>query len=258
MYWDIVKFNFLKFIFYPTEIFAAITYTIIEFGIILVFWNAVNQSSNQSLNITQLTSYFLISRGIAEIAMVNNYNFGRTLQKRIKSGEITNYMIKPVKILPYMCFYTIGQLGLNLIIALTSIVLGIIISPPASPLSLILFPIFFLTALMISLGLNIFMGLISFLTAEASGFKNVFTHITRILSGALVPLTLFPENLRKIVLLTPFPGMIFGPANALKTQEINNEVLLNLTVSFAWGAILLLLMIYFWKKLLAKYEAIGI
>ena len=146
---------------------------------------------------------------------------------------------------------------MRVILAIVSIIAGIIIHPPQNSLSVALFLVFFITALFTGLAYNIILGTMYFHFVDASGVKNAISHMSRLLSGAMVPIYLFPENFKNLILLTPFPGMVYGPVNALKTNQLNQEVIVQLFVIIFWMLILNVGAYLFWNHSIKKYEAVG-
>jgi ABC-2 type transport system permease protein len=258
IYFDIIKFNFLRFLSYPFEIFAAIAIQLIDLGSIAIFWLAISRSSDANLNFTELISYFLIAGAVLDLVMANNYRLGRAIQKGAKSGALNTYLMRPVNLIPYIFASTVGEMGLSYIIAFARIIAGIAINPPTNQMSILLFPVSLFLALLVSIGLNMFLGVIALVTTEASGIKNVFTHFTRVFSGWLVPVSLFPDTLRHIIFLTPFPGLVFGPTNMLKSSSITHDMKIQMLITLIWGIVLIVSMSYLWKHTLKRYEGIGI
>lgn len=256
-YFQVLQFNFARNLAYPSELIAALVRKIIYLLFLVIFWNIVF-ADNESIDIRNLASYFLVANGLAEIVMSNETRFGRYIRRRVKHGVITSDMIKPVNIIPYLYASTQGKHLIGTVYGLLILVVGILIQPPESVVSLILFSIFSINAFFIGIAFNLFEGTLSLLITEVNGIKNALRHIGRILSGMLVPLTLFPDTVRKLAELTFFPYMIFVPADSLQTNALNSEVIGTLVVSTLWAAVGLYLNLKFWGWASRKYEAIGI
>lgn len=257
MYFDILKFSFKQSLVYPQEVIAIFVRKAIQISALLLFWSILGKSTNGQLNVKELISYFLISAGVVELVMAN-LNFGRNTLKKIKNGEINNYAVKPVNVIYYLYFSYVGYSGIDYLIAAISISIGLWFKPPQGIISILLFLAFLILAVFISLGINILIAVIGFLTPEASGFKNVVAHINKVLSGAIVPISFFPGITKTIVNLTPFPYLVFGPANAMKTGTMTNSVYFQLGIALFWACFLYFFSLYAWNTLFKRYEAIGI
>lgn len=258
LYFAVIKFNLLRYLAYPHEIIAVIARRIMEVMLILVFWVAIAESSGGKFDAKSLIAYFLLAFSISEITLTNYLPFGRDINVAIKQGRLNNFLIKPVKLIPFMYSDFMGRSGARIILSVLLFFVSLVLLPPASFLSFILFWFALFAAILIALSFNIFIGVISFYTTEANSFKNAISHINRVLSGLLIPITFFPPLLRKISMVLPFQAMVFGPANMLRQEFINKEVLFYLAINLIWGIGLISLAIYYWKKGLKKYEAVGI
>ncbi|OGM18847.1 hypothetical protein A2686_02295 [Candidatus Woesebacteria bacterium RIFCSPHIGHO2_01_FULL_38_10] len=257
IYFEIAKFQFLRFLTYPLEILTSVLKRLVDTAFLIVLWSIIIKNTSGLITLPEIVSYFLLASGIEEIVMAHWGFLGDYLGWRIKLGKFSNYLLKPVSIIPQLYASAIGRNGMRVILAIVSIIAGIIIHPPQNSLSVALFLVFFITALFTGLAYNIILGTMYFHFVDASGVKNAISHMSRLLSGAMVPIYLFPENFKNLILLTPFPGMVYGPVNALKTNQLNQEVIVQLFVIIFWMLILNVGAYLFWNQSIKKYEAVG-
>ena len=87
-------------------------------------------------------------------------------------------------------------------------------------------------------------AMLTFFTERAVSVEEVFFLLYLFLSGTIAPLEVFPEPLRTLALLTPFPYLVYLPAALLAGQEV--ELFPGVWVMLLWGAAFLLL----WRLLL--------
>ncbi|MCC2631390.1 MAG: hypothetical protein K0S20_89, partial [Patescibacteria group bacterium] len=139
IYLDIIRFNFLRFLAYPIEIWAAIVKRGISLGFLIAFWTIVANSSNGRIDLIPLISYFLISNAINDIVSAEILRFGKSVGDTVKKGTITNYLIKPVPIVPYLYASTLGERSVSLLLSIASLIAGLILNPPASLFSVGIF-----------------------------------------------------------------------------------------------------------------------
>src|SRR5690606_36063287 len=215
LYLKIVKFNFLVYLTYPLEIAAYIAKYFVRIVFLFVFWNIVAQGAKYEIDTKELFSYFLLTTSISDILMNDNTNLGRTIRKAVLRNNISQVLIKPVRLIGFFYAQTIGMFSLRLILSCISLIIGLILNPPQNLVSIFLFILFIIEAFFISFSYNLFEGALSFVLTEVTGIKNTMHHITRVLSGQLVPLSFFPETIKNILLLTPIPIMAYTPVTAL-------------------------------------------
>jgi ABC-2 type transport system permease protein len=258
MYYQIAKFNALIWSTYPLSIVMTTLSKIITLGFLIMFWTLIAKNSSTNINFRELASYFLISDAISTITMSYNTWLGKEIRKAVKSGNINQYLIKPINIIPFMYSYVWGSRIIQILLALGGFIIGIFILPPQSFISILIFIPSLILAFTISFTFNVFEGTLAFITAEASGIKNAIMHVVRIFSGKAIPLTFFPKSIYNIAIFSPFPSMIYAPTVALKTKEFNSEILQSLIVALFWAITLNLITQKLWRKYLKLYEGIGI
>jgi ABC-2 type transport system permease protein len=257
-YFQIVLFNARRFLVYPLEIFAIVLRRIIEFGFLALFWIIIAKSSEGRINILQIVSYFLIATSIDSIAFSSRLSFAKYLHFLIKDGSLNNFLIRPIKLIPNLfCSYLGEREGLNFPLGILTLILGIFISPIKNLEHLPIFFLFLVVTLLLSLFINVIIGLIAFYITEPSTLRFSFMHIIRVFSGLFIPLNLFPEHIKKFFLFTPFPGLIYGPTNSLISND-SSEHYQFLLSSIIWTIIIGFTSLYLWNKSIRKYDAIGI
>ncbi len=258
LYFDIFRFSFIRFFAYPYEIVASGAKTLVEIVFLIIFWSLYSKSAVNSPGPEIFASYFLIASGINNIVMSQWGEFGSLLGISIRSGAINNILLKPYNLLPAMYFNSLGKDGINIIIALITITLGLALQTPSTLVSLILFILFLICAFLISYSFNVLQGTLFLYSPDATGIRNSVNHIIAVLSGLMIPIYLFPEPFKRIIELSPFPWMVYGPVHALQTPTITPDVLTNLAVAMFWGVTLSIFSNSLWHKSLKRYEAIGI
>lgn len=258
LYFEIAKFNFLKMLMYPWEVVAFVFNRLILLGSTIIFWLAVSKGNSSLFNFRELLAYFFVVNAVRDLSFSTNTRFGRDIQKDIKSGEINNVLVKPVRMIPFLFAGFVGENGSMFIYAIFMLIAGVIILPPKNSLNLVLFFIFLFLALLLSVAVNICIGIIAFYSPEAGGIQNVCNHILKVLSGMLIPIIYFPALTRKIILLTPFPSLAFIPTFMLQNSVSTSELLKTFFVTIFWVVFLSVVSNYLWRKSLKQYEGVGI
>lgn len=255
---DIIKFNLLEEFAYPLEILAFIIRKLINLGFLLLFWFVISSTNSDIFTFKQIVSYFLISEAVQDLTFTTGGRFGRDIQKKIKGGLLSNYLVKPIDTLRFLYASFVGGRTSVAMYALVTLVIGIYIFPPMDPISLLLFPISLVLTTLTGAGINIFIGIIGFYSPEAGSIKNVYVHISKIMSGALIPLTYFPVLIRNVASFTPFPVLAYFPVSILQEGGLNYDTYIKLGMSAFWAIFLLITSNICWKKAIRNYDGIGI
>ncbi|MGA1190709.1 MAG: ABC transporter permease [Bdellovibrionota bacterium] len=147
--------------------------------------------------------------------LTQTYN-SRNLAEDIRLGRISAYLIYPFEFWQYHLATFFGQQIIQTIIAILSLVslitLGIIPVP-----HLISLLIGLLTAILAGLlwyHLQYAIGLLAFWLEETWTLRVIISIMASFLSGAVIPLELFPPWARDLALLSPFPYLTFIPVKS--------------------------------------------
>ncbi|WP_038056345.1 ABC transporter permease [Thermus amyloliquefaciens] len=98
-------------------------------------------------------------------------------------------------------------------------------------------------------------AMLTFWSERATAVEEVFFLLYLFLSGTLAPLEVFPEPLRTLALLTPFPYLVYLPAALLAGQEV--ALFPGVWVMLLWGLAFLLLWRLLWRLGLRRYSGQG-
>lgn len=258
-YAQIFYFNFLSILAYPYELLITVIQPAIEIGFLALFWNIVAKNSPNNIGFVSILTYFILVQFVQIWAIhPDGLNFSSYLSWRIKFGQISQAMMRPMRVLPTLLSEHRGMYFIDMIFSLVLLAIALKLIGSVTVLQLVWFVIFLFLAFIMTLSISILVSSIAFITKENAGIKNSITHLIRILSGVLVPLTLFPENIRSILVYSPFPSMVFAPINVLQHQLSSREILFNLVVAASWSVILFALAMIVWRHNIKKYEAVGI
>lgn len=102
------------------------------------------------------------------------------------------------------------------------------------------------------------LSMMAFWTERAASIQSVWFHIYVLLSGMLAPLTMYPDNVRAIAELTPFPYLVYVPvAAALDHPAFPVDVPRAFVVMAAWAAGFVVLNRVLWRRGLRQYSGMG-
>src|SRR3989344_4832215 len=134
----------------------------------------------------------------------------------INSGNLSNYLIKPMNFFLYYLSKDLGDKAMNIVFSIAEIALVIMVFRPPlfiqDNIGLIILSLF---AVVVSIALyflfNILIGFIGFWSPEIWGPRFVFTIIVSFFSGSFFPLDILPKTIFNILSLTPFPYILYFP-----------------------------------------------
>lgn len=182
----------------------------------------------------------------------------------ISSGDLSNYLIKPLSYFKYWLTRDVSSKVLNLTFAsVEASVLYLILKPPfflqTNLLSIAGFLVAIISAMFIYFVLLFIVSAVPFWLPETGWGAHflVTVVIVEFLSGALFPIDVLPQALQNALNLTPFPYLIFFPLQVYLGRITGLALLKGILVSLFWAAGLWYVMQGIWQKGLKVYQAHG-
>ena len=259
LYLQIAWFNGLHYFTYPMELAAAVAKRLIEVSFFMMFWAAVARSSNGTINTHELLGYVLIAGSAVNLTGGGSLNFTQVIHDAIKRGGLSNYLIKPLALIPHLYATFLGERSVKLLLSIPTMIAGLMLSPtPKTPENFMIFLGYMVLATLINTAFNVLIGVAGFYTPEAASIRHTFGHAMRVLSGMLVPLSFFPGLFRTIMLYSPFPVMAYGPASVFTPSTLTIAHSTALALALGWSIILWAIALAIWNFSLKRYDAVGI
>ncbi len=230
--------------------------------IILLFWWATLQAGGPdtgSIQIPEITSYYVLillfaSIGISHIEEDIAY-------RDIKKGDLYGYLLKPY---PYILKKFQEEVVWRLLSAVWAVVVlsvlivgGLTLSVSFHPLIWILTALSLLLGLVCSFFMKVCLGLLSIWLTNLSGVMNVYGILEIILAGFVIPLSLFPEQIKSFVLLSPFAASVYYPLQLFTTLQSPKEIAWIFLFQLAWTVVFFLLSRFIFHKGIRYYTGVS-
>jgi len=194
---------------------------------------------------------------ILVISMVTRSHSALDMAVEIRRGRISSYLIYPFN---YYSFQSAQFLSFEIIQVIISI-LTLIILMMSGIISSLTFTSIFLTyiyCIFVSyfwFNIQFFTGILSFWLEETWVLRVLFSMITLFLSGAILPLELFPQYFSKLLMLTPFPYLAHTPVSYLMGKNV--DLITAFTTISSWTIIMMGINRFTWLRGLKKYSGAG-
>jgi ABC-2 type transport system permease protein len=246
---------------YRFNFFTAVLGALLTMALLYYLWTAIYHSATaMEMSYQALITYVCLGQA---------FSFARPGQRRvlvrigygIRRGDVVLDLIRPTDYQLLTFSETLGAYLMEIaMVSLPSYLLALLvfgIDPPASPEAALGFVISLMGALFLIFSLDFLVGLMGFWTFSVWGLGYAKIAVLDILAGTIIPLTLFPEWLRRIVLILPFKGMAYTPL-AIYVGEIEGSAIWTNTLGqFAWGVGLVLLTRLLWLRARRRIEIQG-
>jgi ABC-2 type transport system permease protein len=135
------------------------------------------------------------------------------IANEINSGEIINYLLKPISFFRYYFSRDMADKLLNLFFSFFEILLLVILFkiPLVKPKQIVLGTVFLINGVLLSFFINLIISFIGFWSREIWGPRFLFSVLVFFISGSYFPLDLLAKPIYYLFLATPFPYLFYLP-----------------------------------------------
>jgi ABC-2 type transport system permease protein len=182
------------------------------------------------------------------------------VEQDMQKGRLSHFLLTPLDpAWRYVASHLAERLA-RLPFSAALVVLFFVLYPPAffvpDPVEALLAVAFCLVAFALRFLLQYTFALLSFWTERATNVESLVFIVYMFLSGAVAPLDVFPPAVKDVVMLTPFPYLIWVPAR-LVIGGGDIDVLRAALVCGAWMAALFIVNRLVWARGLRHHSAQG-
>lgn len=240
---------------YRANTFSGIGATIISLTLYYFIWKAIAASGELSQPFAVIISYVALAQVISNSTSANLEN---TITQKVRKGTIVNELKRPMSLKLQLYFNQLGKSIFRLFVrGIPSLIIGIIFLNVGLPSLLNI--IYFILSIFLSLNLAIMLSyttsLLVFWTKVGWSLRMTRTMIAGLFSGAMIPLYLVPENIRRIFHLTPFPSMVDAPISIYQGTAQNISQIFGTQI--IWIILLITISELLWRKAKQKITVQG-
>lgn len=246
----VYKLNFLMLVLGPVVVFFFIKYNL---------WSSIfsmpGVSSIQGYDLGSMLEYQVWVMIVGLLAQ--SYN-NMKLSEDIRLGRISSYLIYPFG---FWQFHTASFFGTQIIQMIVSFLTVMVVAVAGFKLNLSFeqTPVALVFCVLVSLlwfSIAFILGLAAFWLEETWILRVIFVIIAQFLSGAIVPLEIYPTWFRSLLDFTPFPYMTYVPVKLFMGVYEGNVSLAFVIISF-WLIVMIALAALTWKRGIRMYSGAG-
>ncbi|NBU20250.1 hypothetical protein EBS43_02365 [bacterium] len=222
-----------------------------------VLWYAIFQLGGKQeiagMSYPEMLHYTLVSLLFTQVRG-GDHDF--ELQEMIRSGQLSNYLLRPVGVVEFVYIRGVAP---RLLIATLCLALGVLFSfwLGLSPIRMVGAMFLALLGNLIHYQLGAALATSAFVWEEAYSVLMIKNMAVSLLSGELIPLNLFPESMRWLWQSTPFYLYVFGPTQYALGYWSHGEFLYQLGLSCLWVIGGWLLIRLTWGVGMKRYLSLG-
>jgi ABC-2 type transport system permease protein len=206
---------------------------------------------------TWFAAYFLVAYGIRQF---NPIWLTRELDQEVRLGQLSAHLMRPVN--PYwrLLAWHASDMAIRGPIVFLFVPVALWISGGYAELSFENLPFFLLAVvagILLHFHMEYLLGLTAFWTDQSLAFEGFYFMLFSLLGGLVVPVELFPQAVRDLILLTPFPYIFGFPAQIALGVPGDAALLRGLLIQGGWLVVLGGLGQLLWRRGLRRYGAAG-
>lgn len=235
--------------------------TVLQFLFTYFIWWTIFNTQDEVFGYNQSTilTYILLVTLIRTIVLASRAN---DIINKINDGSISNFLLKPIGIFKFFIAQDFADKLLNISFMMIEVSLIVFLFKPVIFLqinieSIVVFIISLFLAVILWFQMNMIIGLMAFWVENS--WAQLFLLMTFIegLGGGLFPLDILPKNIFNILMLTPFPYLVYFPAKIYLGDFDKSQQYFYLSIFLIWVFILFHVMKWLLKKGLKHYSSEG-
>lgn len=228
------------------------TFPLIFMGI----WAKASQGGQFSLDSTTFIRYFLIVFLVRQLTVVwVIWEF----EREIVEGKLSPFLLQPIDPVWRHFFSHVSERFARLPFILMLLVTFFLIYPQAVwrpvPLDILLGICATACAFCLRFIIQYTFSMFAFWIERANAIEQFWYLLYTFMSGMIAPLDVFPDAVRAVILWTPFPYLIYFPANLMIGRPTN--VAQGFIAIALWGLIFLTINRWLWRRGLRQYSGMG-
>jgi ABC-2 type transport system permease protein len=183
--------------------------------IFLQLWRVTYTETNAQqlggLTLAQMLWYLAMTESLT----LSNPLIAEEIDQDVRTGGLAIQLIRPLSYPLYRLWAALGErvvrFSMNAVIG--SIIALVFVGPiPFTVSGLLMFAASLPFAFVLHFQGEFLIGLGAFWLEDTSGLLLIYSRVTMILGGMLIPLELFPDAWQPILRVLPFSSMVYGPA----------------------------------------------
>lgn len=249
-YIDHVRIGMKEYLVYPSAVWAKLFSKIIYLNLQFCIWSALFASDSMKypdLNKADTLRYIVVA---TIVSTVIECNVIEKVNAQIQSGNIATELIRPIGFKRMLLARHLGDTAIKILCYLVPLIVLVkaSVSLPLlrfGQIGLGILSVFLAYAIQFLYSLVI--GLLAFWLIVTWPINMFFGAIYKLLSGAWIPVTMFPETLNRINIFLPFRAIYAIPVSILTSSMKVIEIRQSIGVQVMWLVILYILVQIIWR-----------
>ena len=229
--------------------------------VMLYIWGTIFASQSTRIGVydwAQMKTYLIIAHAINAFAISG---VAWAVAAQIRDGDIVTHLTRPIDYVgarfveQFGGSLITGVIGAGLVTLLSVVFLRLML--PASLVAALLFVVSLLAAYVVSFFVSFLLGLSTAWLMNNQGISWMVWYGGRLLSGAVIPLSLFPSWLSGLPYLTPFHCIVADPLAIYLGHVQGIDALRVIGLQALWALGLYLFVRWIWPRAMRHLDVQG-
>ncbi len=259
-YWLLFKTHWQNTLAYPISFWMWRFRQVLATFASLTVWLAIFKGNAQAFGYTQDTmiSYIFLIGFLQSIILATQTG---GLGQQIYEGEISNVMVKPLKVLGWIGAIDLADKAYNFTFLIFETILLYFVFKPhlvfPNPQFLLAFLVTVILGAILFFLSMLLIGVMGFWSPDNWGIRFLFYMFIDFTAGRLYPLNILPTPIQNTLSWTPFPYFSYFQSQIFLGKLSWGQIEHSFLVLLLWVILLALLFRYLWLKGLKSYGAMG-
>jgi ABC-2 type transport system permease protein len=260
-YAEFARIGFVNILAFRLRYYTGIITYLINVSVYYFIWKALYAADPQfaaGFDFAEMTTYVAVGWIIRSVYF---NNIDSEIAQDVQTGNVVMAMLKPTGEQARYLGQAMGEAAFRLILLTTpSALLIALIFPVQGPASAGHFAAFLFAlagSVMLTGALNFIVGALALRLKAILGLLRAKFYVQELLSGLLVPLTMFPPALAAAMAWLPFQHIAYTPLRIYLGKLNGVELATALAVQWLWVAALLAFGGWFWDRMARKITVHG-
>ena len=246
---------------YKANIFFNIISMFTRILLAFILWGVAYESNSLIGGYTynQMLLYYILSSFILQLDKTDI--IANSMAEEVQNGRFAKYIIMPINVKNYFLFYSLGDSFLNLFSFICCIgfiiFFGLRLSFTITAAHFLGLLVVIVLGILIMANINFIIGTLAIKYYDITVFMMVKDNILSLITGSLLPLSLFPKGILNIMHFFPFYYIGYYPVNLLITGDVES-IFMAACILTVWLFVLHLAATRLFKKYIMSYEGIGL
>jgi ABC-2 type transport system permease protein len=256
-----VRIGFINILAFRLRYYTGIVTYLINVTVYYFIWKALYAADPdfaRGFDFAEMVTYVAVGWVIRSLYF---NNIDQNMASDVQSGAIVMSMLKPTSVQSVYLGRAVGEAAFRLIMltAPSAVLISLIfpVQAPASALHAAAFVAAVLGSVLLSGALNFIVGSFAVRMTTILGLLRAKFYVQELMSGLLVPMTMFPAPIERLAAWMPFEHIAYTPLRIYLGKLQGAELIEKLALEWLWVGMLMLLGAWFWRRMASSLSVQG-